>query len=197
MSNETTTRNPKDVFSVYQQNVDKLFNGIRQSVPQYHQSITNVQQEYLQAYENVVDSTITLQKEYVKKAGIATNIPEATLKVIHDTTEEFVKAASIQNQVALATIDATQQNIKTFNDNAKSFADLNRNILQSWISAFTTRITSGKFFSFFFFLNLFYDLLASHCPSSGNTVFCDNELAIIPTCPVGYILNVLSLLPTA
>ncbi len=139
MSNETTTRNPKDVFSVYQQNVDKLFNGIRQSVPQYHQSITNVQQEYLQAYENVVDSTITLQKEYVKKAGIATNIPEATLKVIRDTTEEFVKSASIQNQVALATIDATQQNIKTFNDNAKSFANLNRNILQSWISAFTTK----------------------------------------------------------
>ncbi len=139
MSNETTTKNSKDVFSVYQTNVDKLFNGIKQSVPQYHQSITNVQQEYLQAYENVVDSAITLQKEYARKAGIATNIPEATLKVIHDTTEEFVKAASIQNQIALATIDSTQQNIKTFNDNAKSFADLNRNILQSWISAFTTK----------------------------------------------------------
>ncbi len=139
MSNETTTKISKDVFSVYQQNVDKLFNGIKQSVPQYHQSITNVQQEYLQAYENIVDSTITLQKEYAKKAGIATNIPEATLKVIHDTTEEYVKAASIQNQIALATIDATQQNIKTFNDNAKSFADLNRNVLQSWISAFTTK----------------------------------------------------------
>ena len=138
-NNETTTKNPTDVFSVYQENVDKLFNGIKQSVPQYHQSITNVQQEYLQAYENIVDSTITLQKEYAKKAGIATNIPEATLKVIHDTTEEFVKAASIQNQITLATIDATQQNIKTFNDNAKSFADLNRNILQSWISAFTTK----------------------------------------------------------
>ena len=137
--NETTQTNSKDVFSVYQENVDKLFNGIKHSVPQYHQSITNVQQEYLQAYENVVDSTITLQKEYVKKAGIAANIPEATLKVINDTTEEFVKATSIQNQVTLATIDATQQNIKTFNDNAKSFADLNKNILQSWISAFTTK----------------------------------------------------------
>ena len=137
--NETTQGNPKDVFSLYQDNVDKIFNGIKQSVPQYHQSITNVQQEYLQAFENVVDSTLSLQKEYVKKAGIATNVPEATLKVIHDTTEEIVKAASLQNQIALATIDATQQNIKTFNDNAKSFADLNRNILQSWISAFTTK----------------------------------------------------------
>jgi len=45
----------------------------------------------------------------------------------------------MQNQIALATIDATQQNIKTFNDNAKSFADLNKNVLQSWISTFTAR----------------------------------------------------------
>ncbi len=139
MSKNEQTPETKDMFSVYQENVDKIFSGIRHSVPQYHQSITNVQQEYLQAYENIVDSTITLQKEYAKKAGIATNIPQATLKVIHDTTEEFVKAASIQNQMTLATIDATQQNIKTFNDNAKSFADLNRNILQSWITAFTTK----------------------------------------------------------
>ena len=139
MSTNEQTPETKDTFSVYQENVDKIFSGIRHSVPQYHQSITNVQQEYLQAYENIVDSTITLQKEYAKKAGITTNIPQTTLKVIHDTTEEFVKAASIQNQITLATIDATQQNIKTFNDNAKSFADLNRNILQSWISAFTTK----------------------------------------------------------
>jgi len=139
MSKNETAVNPKDLFSAYQENIDKIFNGIRQSVPQYHQSITNVQQEYLQAYENVVDSTITLQKEYAKKAGITTNIPDPTLKVIHDTTEEFVKAASIQNQVTLATMDATQQNIKTFNDNAKLFADLNKNILQSWISVFTTK----------------------------------------------------------
>ena len=137
--NETTSVNSKDVFSVCQENVDKLFTGIRKSVPQYHQSITNVQQEYLQAYEHAVDSTIALQKEYVKKAGIATNVPETTLKMIHDTTEEFVKATAMQNQITLATIDAAQQNIKTFNDNAKSFVDLNKNMLQSWISAFTAK----------------------------------------------------------
>ena len=112
MSKNEQTPGTKDVFSVYQENIDKIFTGIRQSVPQYHQSITNVQQEYLQAYENVVDSTITLQKEYAKKFGVATNIPQATLKVMNDTTEEFVKAASIHNQVTLATIDATQQNIQ-------------------------------------------------------------------------------------
>lgn len=139
MSKNEQTPTTKDIFSVYQDNVSKLFSGIRHSVPHYHQSITNVQQEYMQAYENVIGSMITLQKEYAKKAGIVANLPQPTLQVIHDTAEEFVKVTSIQNQITLATIDATQQNIKTFNDNAKSFVDLNRNILQSWISVFTTK----------------------------------------------------------
>ena len=137
--NETTKVNSKNLFSVYQENVNRMFNGVKKSVPQYHQSITNVQQEYLQAFENIIDSSIILQKEFVIKSGIVSDVPTATLKVIDDTTEEFVKASSIQNQIVLATLDATQQNIKTFNDNAKSFANLNKNILQSWISAFTTK----------------------------------------------------------
>jgi len=139
MSTTEKTINTKDVYGVSQQNVDKYFTGIKQQVPRYHQSVTNVQQEYLDACENIINSTITLQKEFARKAGVTTNVPEAALKAIRDTTEEIVKASTIQNQIALATIDATQQNIKTFNDNAKAFADLNKNILQSWISAFTQR----------------------------------------------------------
>lgn len=136
---QKTQSTVKDIYGVYQQNVDKLFDGIKQQVPRYHQSVTNVQQEYLQAVENIFNSSVALQKEFAKKAGITTNVPDAALKVVRDTTEELVKVSTIQNQIALATIDATQQNIKTFNDNAKAFADLNKNILQSWISAFTNR----------------------------------------------------------
>jgi len=136
---EQTQSNPKDLFSVNQLNVNKFFKNIRRSVPQYHQSITNVQQEFIQAYQNVLNSTVTIQKEYARKTGIVTDIPEVAIKVIQDTVEEYVKITSIQNQVILTTLDATQQNIKTFNDNAKSFAELNQNILSSWISVFTLK----------------------------------------------------------
>lgn len=140
MSNTAqSTSNQKDIFAVYQQNVDKYFSGIKQSVPRYHQSVTNVQQEYLDAVENVINSTIALQKDYATKAGITTNIPSAVLKVIRDTTEEVVKAYDVQNKVALASIDSVQQNIKTFNENTKAFADLNKNVIQSWISTFTPK----------------------------------------------------------
>ena len=138
MSTESKPRtHEKDIYGVYQQNVDKFLDAVKQSVPQYHQSVTNVQQEYVEACENMVRSTITLQKEFAAKTGIATNVPAAALKVIHDTTAEAIKTTSVSNQIALAAIDAAQQNIKTFNDNANAFADLNKNILQSCISAFT------------------------------------------------------------
>ena len=137
--NENSQKTSKDVFSTYQTNVDRIFTGVKKSVPQYHQSITNVQQEYLQAFENLVSSTITLQNEYVKKTGLATSVPEAALKMMYGFTEEFIKTSSIQNQVTLATIDATQQNIKTFNDHIASFVDLHRNVLQSWISAYSMK----------------------------------------------------------
>ena len=139
MSNTNTSTSQKDIFAVYQQNVDKYFSGIKQSVPRYHQSVTNVQQEYLDAVENVINSTIALQKDFATKSGITTNVPSAALKVIRDTTEEVVKAYDVQNKVALAAIDSTQQNIKAFNENAKAFADLNKNLVQSWISTFTQK----------------------------------------------------------
>ena len=137
--NKTMQKDSENIFSACQENVDILINGIKRSVPHYHQSITNVQQEYLQAYENLFNISISLQKEFVKKSGIPASIPNAALKITRDTTKEFVKATSIQNQITLATIDATQQNIKTFNDNTESFAELNKNILQSWISMFSTK----------------------------------------------------------
>ncbi len=139
MSTEQSSTSNKDIFAVYQQNVDKYFNGIKQSVPRYHQSVTNVQQEYLDAVENVINSTIALQKDFATKAGITTNVPSASLKIIRDTTEEVVKAYDVQNKVAIAAIDSAQQNIKTFNENAKAFADLNKNIIQSWISTFAQK----------------------------------------------------------
>ncbi|HEY8109784.1 MAG TPA: hypothetical protein VIG05_02830 [Candidatus Nitrosotenuis sp.] len=133
----SSTEQPKDIFTLYIQNVDKFFNGIEKTIPSYHQSITDLQQEWLQAFENNIKSVMTLQQEFANKSGINTTVPEAALKAIRDTNEEIVKSYSVQNQVFLAAIDATKQSVKTFNDNTKSFADMNKNIMRYWISAFT------------------------------------------------------------
>ena len=114
MTGNQNQEKTQDLFGVYQENTDKFFNGIRQSVPQYHQAITNVQQEYLQACESVLSATINTQKQIASKLGFATTVPDATLKIIQDSTEELVRLQSVKNQIALAIIDATQNNIKSF-----------------------------------------------------------------------------------
>ena len=135
----TTPVNSKDIFSKYQENMDKMFNNVKRSVPVYHQSTTNVQQEFLQSFENMVNLSIPIQKEFVEKMGITSNIPVQILHVIDNLSEEFVKVTSVQNQIILTIFDAIQQNIKISNDNVKSFTDLNKNILYSWISVFTPK----------------------------------------------------------
>ena len=135
MSN--TIQETKEIFVVCKQNVDKYFSEVERSLPQYLQSITNLQQAYIAAWKNAIESSISLQHEFANKTGINTNVPPAFIKIINNTTEEWIKIKTIQNKAVLATIDATQQNIKMFNDNAKTFAELNENLLQFWISVCT------------------------------------------------------------
>lgn len=132
-----TTPEAKEIFAVYKQNVDKFFDDVEKALPQYLQSITNLQQEYIEAWKNAFNSAISIQQEYATKSGLNTNVPAAYIKLINDGTEEIIKARSVQNKIALASIDVARQNIKSFNDNAKAFTDLNQNMLQSWISAWT------------------------------------------------------------
>ena len=136
MSNESVKN---DVFATVEETVEKQVKTVERSFPNYQTSVTSLQQEYTEAFQNIVDSTIALQREFANKTGINTALPEATESAVNKTNEQISKVQDVQNKVALATIDVTRQNIKTFNENAKAFADLNKSVMQSWITAFTQR----------------------------------------------------------
>jgi hypothetical protein len=133
------TLETKDVFGIYEQNINSYFATINREVPKFHQSTTDIQQQCIQTCENTMKSVLSVQKEIVNKAGINANIPDAALNAIRDTNDGINKVYSVQNQIVQTALDATKQNIKTFNDNAKAFVDLNKNIIQSWTSVFTPR----------------------------------------------------------
>jgi ribosome-associated translation inhibitor RaiA len=139
MSNESNKTVKNDVFATVEETVEKQVNTVEKSFPNYQTSVTSLQQEYTEAFKNIVDSTIALQREFANKTGINTALPEATESAVNKTNEQINKVQDVQNKVALATIDATRQNIKTFNENAKAFADLNKSVMQSWITAFTPK----------------------------------------------------------
>ena len=142
MSTQTqkTTQNTNqsnDVFAIYKQNVQKYFDGIAKNTPQYFQATTHFQDECMKSAKKSFDAAITMQQEFAQKSGLSTDIPSAAKTVIVDSSKQIIQASIIQNQIVKTVIDATTQNIKSFNDNVEAFADLNKNIVQSWITPFT------------------------------------------------------------
>jgi arginyl-tRNA synthetase len=126
-----------NVYSMYKQNVQKYFENVTKNVPQYFQSMTHLQEECVKACEKTIDASLSMQQEFAKKNGLSTEISDAMKTTFVDINKQVVQANTVQNQVVKTTIDATVQNSKTFNDNVSAFADLNRNIIQSWITPFT------------------------------------------------------------
>jgi SMC interacting uncharacterized protein involved in chromosome segregation len=127
----------KEIHAVYKHNADRFFDEVEKSIPQYHQSITNLQRSYVAAWQKAIESAISMHREFATKAGINTSVPAAMVKIVNDTTEEIIKAHTVQNKVVLAAIDATEQAINAFNENAKLFTGLNQGVLQYWIQACT------------------------------------------------------------
>ncbi len=134
---EKQTQTSENVFDVYKKNVEKYFENAIDAVSQHQQSLANIQSEWYKACKNTISSAISLQQEFAKKTGINTDISEAAKTAIVDTNKQIIKAKSVQNQIIQATTSAIQKNIQTWNNSASAFTDLNKNILQSWISTFT------------------------------------------------------------
>ena len=135
-----STQTPSsDVYSTYKQNVQKYIENISKTTPQYFQAITHLQEECLKACEKTINATVSMQQEFARKTGISTDIPSAAKTAMVDTNKQIVQASTVQNQLLKTTIDTTVQNIKAFNDNVNAFADLNKNIVQSWTNPITQK----------------------------------------------------------
>lgn len=127
----------KEIQSAYKHSADRFFDEVEKSIPQYHQSITNLQRSYIAAWKKATESAISMNQEFATKCGISTGVTSAMTKIVNGTTEEIIKAQALQNKAMLTAIDAIQQSINTFNENAKLFTGLDQGIMQYWIQACT------------------------------------------------------------
>lgn len=135
----STQSQPSDAFTMYKQNVQKYFENISKITPQYFQSVTQLQDECMKTCQKTINATVSMQQEFAKKSGMKTDIPDSAKTALVDSNKQIVQASTVNNQLAKTTIDATVQNFKTFNDNVNAFAELNKNIIQSWITPFTQK----------------------------------------------------------
>ena len=128
---------PKEIHSTYKQGAERFFDEVEKSIPQFHQSVTNLQRSYIAAWKKAVESAISTNYEFATKCGMSTSVTSAFTKMVNTATEEIIKAQILQNKAILTAIDATQQSINTFNENTKLFTGLDQGIIQYWTQVCT------------------------------------------------------------
>jgi hypothetical protein len=140
MSKIENTSNHKDIYSVWNDSINSFYSNIEKSIPQFHQAATNLFQEYVQTWNNASSSIIDIQREFATKTGIKSNLPESSLNMINDSTEKINRSFNVQSKMSIASIDATKQNIHTWNENSKSFLNINKSIMDSLVLPFNPKI---------------------------------------------------------
>jgi hypothetical protein len=134
-----SSKDSQDVFSVCEKNINKFFSEIAKSTPKYQNSISTLQKDYLDAWKHVLNSAIALEREYATKAGLKADIPDATLQAVRTITQQTLQAYETQNKILQNSGEITKQAFNVFNQNSKSFASLNRDIMGIMMSAFQQR----------------------------------------------------------
>ncbi len=139
---DKSSHQSNDIFSISKKNIDRFFNEVEKSSPKYHQSVAKLQQDYIDAWKTVINSAISLEQEYAIKAGYKTEVPESVLKTIRDITDFSLQAYANQNKITINSSEATKQAFKTFNQNTKSFATLNKEIMGYIMSVFEQKLNT-------------------------------------------------------
>ncbi len=125
------TTKKQDVLTVYNQSIEKYFNSAKKTTSIYLQSVTDLQEKIIDTWKKSMDSAISLQQTFAQESKIKVDVPDTTLKMINDISEQANKAQTLQNKMMLASIHSISENIKSINNNVKSFTEMNTKLAES------------------------------------------------------------------
>lgn len=131
-----------DNFELFEKINQKYFLEIEQNVPHIQQTLFDLQNEYYKLWKNYVNSQLSLQKEFFSKSGLDYSFPDTAKDIIENISDETIKFRSILHKMAVTNIEQNKNYAKTLNDNSKTFVDMNRKLIDNWISMFKTNQNS-------------------------------------------------------
>ena len=142
----TIPQKKEDLFTVYNQSIEKYFTVAKRTTATYLQSVTDLQEQIIDSWKKSVDSAITLQQEFAHKSKMNVKVPDQTIKVINEMAGQTNKSKELQNKMLFASISAIMENIKAFNDNVKTFSQMNKKLAESCGSQMTLPQISAEAF---------------------------------------------------
>jgi hypothetical protein len=140
----TTTRSTEaaNVYDTVRQNYIRIVDEFTKAQPQYTQSISNLQLDYVAAAKNSIQNMISAQKMLASNGNVPIVTPPYTdefVKQSNEITENIVNAVRINNQLTVNAINAATENFRTINRTIESVTEFNNSTAKAWNSFLTVQ----------------------------------------------------------
>jgi len=139
---ETATENV-EILDSCKQNMLRTIDEISKYQPQYAQSISNLQQEYLQVTKETVNRTFAIQKSWYGNARnpyTPATVPyaEQFKKQSDEVTSQAFHVFGTANQLAIENLNAARENIKLYGKTWETMNEYNANLANTWSNFYTS-----------------------------------------------------------
>jgi len=140
----TSTRSTEaaNVYDTVRQNYIRIVDEFTKAQPQYTQSISNLQLDYVAAAKNTIQNMISAQKMLASNGNVPIVTPPYTdefVKQSNEITENIVNAVRINNQLTVNAINAATENFRTINRTIESVTEFNNSTAKAWNSFLTVQ----------------------------------------------------------
>lgn len=127
----------RDVYDTMRDNVIRTVDEFAKVQPQYSQSISNLQLDYIQTTKNMIQTSFSAQKQFAS----AWNVPgvpygDLVTRQSNEMTNNAIRSVGINNQLTINALDAARENLKIYNRTVDAVTDFSTNVAKAWTTFF-------------------------------------------------------------
>lgn len=132
----TTATRTNEVIDTVRDNAVRIVDEVAKAQPQFTQSISNLQLDYIQTVKSMIQTAFANQKQVSSTLNIpqAPQISEQVAKQSTEIANNIIRSVGIFNQLGVNALDAARENVKIYNRTVDAVTDFNNNILKTWTS---------------------------------------------------------------
>jgi hypothetical protein len=126
-----------DVYDTMRDNLIRTVDEFAKVQPQYSQSISNLQLDYIQTTKNMIQTAFAAQKQFATTMNVPA-VPYGDLftRQSSEMTNNAIRSVGINNQLTINALDAARENLKIYNRTVDAVTDFSTNVAKAWTAFF-------------------------------------------------------------
>src|ERR671921_201824 len=121
------------VFDTVRENLVRAVDQMASVQPQYSQAFSNLQLDYIQTAKNMIQNTVSAQKQLVGNFNVPVSTPytEQFTRQTNEITNNTLRAVGINNQLVINAVDVARENLKIYNRTVDAVTEFSNNIAKA------------------------------------------------------------------